>query len=503
MDKITLLKLYRSFWKTSNKILVNNFFRVSLFTLLLIFTFIIRAHNYDKTPGIGHLEEMLFGWSGIYLIETGTPVSWSTLDYPKWAKVFTGKKSLLGGPPEASVDLYQPWLDEPPLFSLLVGYSAHKFGANRNDIIPSSYLRFPVIFIATLTSIMIFLIARLVSGYWTGILSLLIYGITPIMVFSSRLAVPENLIALLFATSVYLLLKYQIKPKFLYLIPIPIMAGIAGLSKPTGYFITPLAIYFAYLKKNYKSIVYLILATIPFVAVFIWYGFYYNAEIFMRIASIQGNRPAGFSALGYLFSTPGYDIFTFYDGWYIFCLLSAVVFLFFPKNGNQRFISLAFIYWIILVLLSGGEQDLLPWYRIPAFPMLAILGAWGIQLLFEKVTFFKTVLAAGLLLGNRYYLVNAFRPNIHAPEFRLIFSALTLPSLFYSVHPKLWLERLTKLILIGIIAVGIYMNSVYIYNQYELVCENQTCPFGPLTFLSEVHFPFIWRFFVLGEPTYR
>src|SRR5207244_2495429 len=100
-----------------------------------------------------------------------------------------------GDIPKASVTLYKPWLDEPPLFSLLVGYFAHINHANREEFVPSSFIRIPMVILGTLASFLIFLITKKLSGFWTGVLAMIIYGITPIMVFGSRTALPENLIA--------------------------------------------------------------------------------------------------------------------------------------------------------------------------------------------------------------------------------------------------------------------------------------------------------------------
>lgn len=444
---------------------------------------------------MGNLEEMLYAWSGMYLIETGTPISWSTLDYPKRATFFAGVIDYRGEQPKAGVVLRKPWLDEPPLFSLLVGWFAHIYGADKTDIIPPAFIRTPVIIISTLTSIMVFLIARLISGYWTGILSMLLYGTIPVMVIGSRLAVPENLIALLFSIAVYLIIKYQIKPNIAFLLPIPLLAGIAGLSKPTGFFIAPLAIYFALIQKHYKLISHMVLGTFSFVGLFILYGVYFDAEIFWHIVSIQGFRPVGFGSLGWFLISPGFDHTTLKDSWYIFCLISAVYFIFSPKSGPKRIVSFAFVYWIIIVMLSGGEADMLAWYRYPAFPMLAILGAWGLQELVKKANFFTTFLATGLLLGNRLLLVNAFHPNVTPNFYRTTFSILMLPSLLAPIYQKDWLNALVKLIIIGVATVGIYLNIIYVYNQYTVDCQGAECLFGPTTTLSTINYPFIWRLF--------
>ncbi|MBI2012160.1 glycosyltransferase family 39 protein [Candidatus Daviesbacteria bacterium] len=471
--------------------------KLVLFILVFLFTFILRTHNFDKVPGEGHLEEHLFGWAGIYLIEEGVPVSWSALDYPKKNQVYLGPKSLNGGPPIQSVTLYKPWLDEPPLYSLISGGAAHLYGADKNYLLPASYIRAPAIIFAALTSILIFLIAKILSGYWMGILSLLIYGVTPIFVFSSRLSVPENLIALLFTLAVYLIIKFNETKNIAYLLIVPLLAGLGGLAKPTGYFITFFAMYFAFAQKKPKLFFYLFLATIPFVIIFILYGFYFDKDIFLKIVSIQGSRPAGFSGLAFLLQTPAYDIFTFFDGWFVFCLLFSIYFLINPPEGLKKVVPFAFLYWVVIVLLSGGEQDLLPWYRYPIYPMMAIMGAWGIQVIFNKITFFKSVLLVGLLLATRYYLINPFRSGIPSNTFRVLFSLLTLPSLFYELYRKEFLEKICKIILVVVIVVGVYFNSIYIYNQFEIVCESLSCPIGPSTSLSTIHFPFIWRFFVL------
>jgi 4-amino-4-deoxy-L-arabinose transferase-like glycosyltransferase len=360
---------------------------------------------------------------------------------------------------------------------------------------------------------MVFLIARKVSGYWIGILAMLIYSTEPIMVMASRSAMPETLITLLLSISVYLLLKYQKLNKFIYILPIPFLAGIAGLSKPTGYFILPLAMYVVFAeiykrktvkwKSIFKNLSYLILATLPFIAVYIWYGNHFSPEIFSKIISIQGFRPAGFANLVWFFITPSFDTSVFRSGWYIFCLISAVFFVFHREEKGQKIISLSFIYWLAIIMLSSGETDLLAWYRFPAFPFMAISGAWGIKYIFEKADFMASFLMVGLLLSSRSLLVNAFRPSVPSGVFRFVIPALLTPSLLDSVFNKKIFKQLSRAVIIGVVIVGMWWNVKYIYNSYELACESKTCPMVPGTVLSSLHYPYVWRLFVLGEPTYR
>lgn len=482
--------------------------KLVIFLFVLLFTFILRAHNYERVPTANHLDEMLYAWSGIHLVETGVPVSWSTLDYPDRAEVFRGEINYNGGIPKASVTLYRPWLDEPPLFSLLVGYFAHIYGADRNDFIPASYIRFPIVLISTLASILVFLIARKLEGYWSGILAMLVYGTVPLFVFASRTAMPESLIAFLFVLAIYLLLKFHETKNLLYIAPIPILAGIGGLSKPTGYFILPFAIYWIFrwlyekgmVKKAVRYTFYLVLATAPFVVAFFVYGNSMDSEIFSRIYSIQSSRPVGFGSLAWFFITPSYDIVVLRDSWAVFCLLSAAYYLFRPKAGLKRIVVLGFVYWVIVVMLSGGENDLLAWYRFPTYPLLAILGSWGLVELIKKANIYTTFIAAGMLLGNRMLLVNAFRPNVSPLTYRFVFSSLMLPSVFNSIFKTSTLKKVSKYIIALIIVGGFVLNSLYVYQAFDIACEHQLCPIVPKTILSDIGSLPILKWFVVEIP---
>jgi 4-amino-4-deoxy-L-arabinose transferase-like glycosyltransferase len=483
--------------------------RIILVLLVLLFTFVLRAHNYDRVPISGHLEEMLYAWSGIYLLETGVPVSWSTLDYPPRAEVYRGVVGYKGGEPKTSVTLYSPWLDEPPLFSLLVGKFAQLYGADRHDVIPSAYIRFPIVLLATTTSLLLFFVARLFFGFMTSLLAMLLYGTVPIFVVSSRLAVPENLIALLYLLAFFLVIHFYKTLQVRYILPIPFIAGVAGLSKPTGFFILPFALFVVWFvllerKTRFKKLLppslYLILFTLPFIYAFFAYGLHFDAEIFWKITQLQSFRPVGFGSLAWFFISPAFDIDIIKDSWYVFCLLSAAAFIFYPKKGLEKLLGLGLIYWLMVVVISGGEGDLLPWYRYPIFPFLAILGAWGVAYLIKNANMFTLFLGAGMLLGNRLLLVNAFRPNVSPLEYRLLFSALISPGLAEFLQLR-YARQVCQYVLVGIVIVGIYFNTIYVYNQFELTCESITCPFGPQTFLSTVHIPVIWKLMVLGEPT--
>jgi len=256
--------------------------KVFLFLLVFLFTFILRASGYERVPGYGHLEELQYGWAGINLVETGSPISWipNPSETAKKRIIYSGPISDEGRQATVYVTLIKPFLEEPPLFSLLIGYTSHLFGADRTKIIPPAYMRFPLIFIAAATSLLIFYIGRKFFGYWVGLLAMLFFGTVPIFLFSSRMAVPENLIAFFYILSVTFFILFLEKPRFFFFLPLLVIPGLAGLAKPTGFFIAPFVAFLLF-KKGFRLHSFaILLALIPFIAAFLAYGFYFDAPFF-------------------------------------------------------------------------------------------------------------------------------------------------------------------------------------------------------------------------------
>ncbi len=464
----------------------NHGLRVLLFVLVLASTFVLRSIHSDRIPQFGHLEEHLYGWSGMYLIEEGAPVSWSTLDYPKKNIIYSGPiYGGIGNSAVSYVDLVKPWLDEPPLFSLITGGTAHLFGADRHQLIPPSYLRFPMLFVSLFTSLVLFLLGRKLFGFWIGLGALLIWGTVPLFVFSSRLAVPENVIVLLYLLALYLFLLHKDRANLFFFLLLCIIPGVAGLMKPTGFFIAPLIAFLFFQTKQWKKGAIIMASLIPFIAAFIIYGIFWDPQLFLKILAIQGLRPAGWNALTYLLSNPAFDIFPFYDAWYLFAWIIAMYILLKPdKDTSLAFLSLAFIYWVLVVILSGGEQDLLPWYRYPLFPILAIYLALGLRHIFKNPSFFTLTLAAGFLPGNYIHLVNAFHPNISSSLFRSQLSALALPGILFALWQTKFFKQICQAVIVLVIASGILINVLVVKNYYSRICEAKICPIGPSTFLT-------------------
>lgn len=466
-----------------------------------LFLTILKLHNYDRMPHPVHAEELLYGWSGIYLIETGVPQSWSTLDYPDSNLVFDG---IVGDKDNMYLPakLYRPWLDEPPLFSLIAGGTAHLFGNDRRAVINPAYARLPTVLISLGTMLLIFWTGWSFFGFGIGLLAMVYYGITPIFVFGSRLSVPENVIAFASAGMIILAFRYQKKPDWRLAHIFGATAAILGLMKPTGFFIAPLMVYVCWQKKRYRDIATIVGWVMAGILAFAYYGYSYDWELFKHIVSIQGQRFAGWTGLANIFTTPAFDIFEMNDGWYIFSFLMAIFYSLRPrKNPKKQLLSLFFIYWLLVAVFAGTETDLLPWYRYPFFPFLALYGALGLRYVLKRVNFFTATLIFGLFLTSRYFLANDFRPTTPTNVFRFTMLFLLLPSLLAMAAKTETGNKITKTLLVCFVVLGGFFNSRYIYSAFETRCENKRCPMDKQIILSRAKFPVIDKLFKLGDST--
>ncbi|MFA6249989.1 MAG: glycosyltransferase family 39 protein [Candidatus Shapirobacteria bacterium] len=476
-------------------------FKRILFGIVFCYLTILKLHNYDRVPYPVHAEELLYGWSGIHLIETGVPTSWSTLEYPKSALVYdgiVGDKSNMYLPAK----LYRPWLDEPPLFSLMAGGVAHLFKSDRTKVINPAYSRMPTVVMSLLTMVLIFWVGKMFFGYKIGMLAMMFYGVTPIFVFGSRLSVPENVIALAAIGTLGLAKIYEEKPNFWLANFFGILAAILGLMKPTGFFLAPLLIYVSFGKKRYQDIGAIFFWTVLGILAFAYYGYYYDWELFRHIVAIQGQRFAGWTGMATIFTTPAFDIFVLKDGWYIFAFLMALFFCL-RKNftDKYRLVALFFFYFLMVAIFSGTEGDLLPWYRYPTFPFLAIFGALGLRYVLKKANFFSATLVFGLLMTSRFFLANDFRPTTSTLGFRLSLLFILLPSLLALAKRLKTGRALTRSLMIVFVLIGAFLNSRFIYSAFEVNCENKTCPMDKQIILSRAKFPIVDRFFKLGDST--
>lgn len=167
-----------------------------LILLILLLSLFLRLRNYALYPQRGATsDEYAFAFLGISLIHQGEPISWSAI--PKYPQVQHLTIDSLYFP------IISPYFDHPPLFGLLVGVWSSLFNQISFFDIKLATIRLIPIFLSFLTGILVFLIAKLLNNFQTGLSSLLIYSTVTIFVINARLVVAESLLTLFYLGSLF------------------------------------------------------------------------------------------------------------------------------------------------------------------------------------------------------------------------------------------------------------------------------------------------------------
>lgn len=404
----------------------NKFFCV----LIAVIGAILRLYHYDTLPPYNWTaDEFAFAWSGMSLIQNHEPTAWSFLaptdDFPVVVWEANGVRYRL----------VTPWFDHPPLFGLIVGFTAILGGAKEFFDCSLTVIRIPSLIMGISSIILLYWVSLKLFNTQVAVITSLIFATNPNTVFLSRLVVSENLILLLSLGVLLLFLKSQETEKTHYFYGAIILAGIAPLVKVTGIFLSAfLAGILIYQKRWKESILAGGMGVLGF-SLYYLYGWIYDFEFFTAILNEQKNRFLDFAILKYLLVPTVF----FEDGWLSF---SWLILLFFISSNldifKTRLLILPVLIYSLLLVSSGAQSHYYAWYTIPFYPFMFIILGKFLSDFQEK---------PGLLNAGFIYLfiavwciemnIGKWIIDIHNGKYYFIlFTGFTL--LIY------WLDELTK-----------------------------------------------------------
>jgi 4-amino-4-deoxy-L-arabinose transferase-like glycosyltransferase len=409
--------------------------------LLSLFGLKYRLRQYDSFPfPQQNFDEYGYLWLGKSLLSTGVPANWSALPF---YNQYRGKSRSIAGynisengkTPniknwsqfnnplvtniEATFDnnyksqflLVQPYLDNPPLAGIFFALVDPGRSIVNNTV---SYIRLlPVVALST-TVLTLFVLGYRLFSFKTGLITAGIYALGPGFVISSRMAVPENLIAALFPLTILIFYCYQKKPRTWLLVLNCILCLMAIWLKISGIIIPMTLTLLAFRGNRLKSGWVIVATTITGLLSYVVYGLLYNANLFWQMLSTQGSR-AFSGPVGILVKILHPEIpAPFYDGWIIIGYLSVIGITFLGRKQKQyEYVSYPVVCFLIFFTLFGGLNY--PWYQFIVYPILA--------------------LAAGVVINN---FID--KPRI---EFNLLFFLIVVSTLLhYSQYTDKWIDHL-------------------------------------------------------------
>ena len=373
----------------------------SLALIIVLIGYHLRVEKYFFFPPLGDTaDEAKALFNGLSLVNDKVPRSWSWYDQYTNAK----EQKIRGN----NYRIVEPWFDEPPLYSLIMGIYAKSKGLNDINQFDVGVLRWPMIKLATLNIFLIFLILYLLKKPWVGLAAASIYATAPTIVMGSRLAVSDNMVGTFALVSVLMVVVYQLKKSNWILYPLVLLSASSLLLKSTGMFV-PVGILFIFLGlKNYKEALLQIIGILVFVGLWFGYGYYYDWDLFIKIAQVSSGRelfqPGNLISLFLVWRIGESNASV--DGWLLWGWIAITAYsLITSRNKNEPLLERLILpammgsYLVFFSIMSGHNKG---WYRFPFFPFLAWAGADLVLELIKQPKFLAGLFFLGIPLASSY-----------------------------------------------------------------------------------------------------
>lgn len=416
----------------------------------------LRYANLSTIPRHGAtFDEFAWTWQGINLIQKGVPMSWSP--HPQ----YIDKQHLTYQ--GAAFWIVKPYLEHPPLFGIVSGAFALLNGVSDMYHVTLEKIRPLSLILGTFSIFMIFVLCKELYDKKTALIAALLYATIPTIVIGSRLVQNENFLIPFWLLSLYLVSIYIKTGKKVLLISAGIIAGILSLAKVPWLVVGLSLLMILIYKRKWKDAFLVGGLTILIFSFFIFYGIYYDKELFFNLWRMQIARyDISFSGIFSLFTNPLLVDWGYLDGWILFGWFS--IFLALKNLKKNAIIIIPFIAYFILFAFAIPNEPSHGWYRYPFYPFLIISIALFIKEEFIKpslslVLFFMVV---GLsLMANTWEKAFGFS----YPVYRISIIIWSLPILSLLIPSKKTVF-LTKTVVVLSIICFIILNIFAVFSYH-------------------------------------
>jgi len=429
--------------------------------LLILLGVCLRSFKADIYPVDNNDDGLYYAWAGL--------TSWNNPLNPSAHSIFDAKNPNLIWrsqyrdyiPLEIfGMKIVEPWMDHPPLGTLIISLPAKILGYKGFVPIPQLIVRFPAIIASIFTLWLTYVLGKMLFGEKTAKLSLLFLATIPYFVIAHRQAFLENFLTPLFLGCLVYLIKFLKTNGKKDLIMLIILSFLAGWFKIVGFAVPFMIMAWLWHKKKVRAGFYLLGTGIASVASYLAYGLIVDKQAFLMTITNQGVRGA--------FVNSFFDALThlefygeFKDGWYVLGFILSFMLMMKYKKEKFRFFSWFFTSWLIILFLASGRMSNSSWYRYPLIPFMSIgIGYYANQLLKKNNIFL--VIIFWLLGLTGFDLLNI---NIASSILRPItIGFFTIYGLNFIWQNKIFKNLAfwtTRIFILGLVLLNIYVNLRY------------------------------------------
>jgi hypothetical protein len=373
--------------------------------IIILLGLSLRLYQLGEIPSPGETaDEYAWIFMGSSLIQNQVPVGWSYFPYPQV------DNTIIAG---HYFPIVSPFMDHPPLFSLLPGTIQTLSGNTWQNPISLGMLRLPMVLLSGLTMWLLYAWSRSWMNRTASLTTLVLYAVAPSAILGNRMILAENLLTPLMLGQLILLeTKFNQKIRGLesefinFLYPLIKIAGLAMVLAHTLVLM---------MEKRWREMIGVIAGALIGISLLIAYASIFDLEQFLNIQLLQGSyRHTTFLTilLGFFGKPKAIDTI-FFDGLLIAAKLSFIVLAFnLPKKiAVKRMYVFASVYLIFLAATVGewvqapntsGGHGSYGWYWYPLFPLFfASLGYLWTESITQRKRVFLFIINLFLILQFR------------------------------------------------------------------------------------------------------
>ncbi|MFN2464414.1 MAG: ArnT family glycosyltransferase [Candidatus Dormibacteria bacterium] len=327
---------------------------------------VLRLIRYVQLPALAdNQDELAWAWSGLTLITRHVPYAWSYLPSYRSVEILVANGT--------TYPVVHPYLDHPPLFSVLVGGVAWLQGARRiTDVSPGMVRPVAIVLSAATIPLMYALVRRTLSP-GAGFLGAGLFAVAPACVYFGRSVESENLLApiLLVALLLTVSLLRGDRHSRAALVGLAICCGVAPLVKVPGLAVGAACAAALLRGGRWRLSLVAILAAGGGLAVYVGYGYMIDWQQFLHVFADQAARREGVMGAYEFISAPaGFDR-ALRDGWWILGWIGLGAMM---ARGDERakLLPVAGLVVALALLVFGSETNTAHygWYRIFIYPVV-------------------------------------------------------------------------------------------------------------------------------------
>ena len=432
---------------------------------LVVLAGALRLHLYDQIPYPNETaDEYAYIWSGWSWLHEGRPTAWSQKSAYDGAPVYLWNQTRYPMP--------TPWLDHPPLYSLVAGGAATLAGAPEMLDAPLWPARLVSVALGTLAVALLYLLARSAYGQTVAALAGLLFATIPTVVVASRLALAESLIVVLMLVALLATQSYLGGGRGSgvgWLLLAILMTAAASLAKVPGLAVGASVALLLASARRWTPALLAVLAAVAGLVPYLAYGLLSDRKLFLAVLGDQGSRATGLEVLSRMLAGAAMPPVAWPDSWIAFLWLA----LAYATFRRDRLLAVATAPYLIFLVAAVEQNAPRVWYREPLYPYLCLAGGIFLRDALLRPDVLRTALLTfGVTFGKLAEGLGAWDLLGRAPLghrlYPLIVAALAAPLVAAMIWPGRPARRALGVLVAGALVVAVVGSVAVVLREGEL-----------------------------------